>query len=445
MSLVLKNCRFVVVPRSYESAEVLERVHVVIDNGRVSCLGDECSWGAGYDVYDCSNCVVIPALGNAHTHAAMTLLRGFADDYELFDWLKRVWSAERLLDEEIVRVGTRIACIEMMRGGVAAFQDMYYHPEVVIEEALSWGLRVRTGPIAGMHDLDLRPWLSVAEKNDLYTPVINVHSLYALDRSIVEQAFEASQEFGVDVQIHLSETRREVYLVREKYGHTPVEVLERFGWLNERVVAVHLNWVTSWEIEYLARARARAVLCPFSGGKLAVGSTPPMKELIDSGVSVGLGTDGACSANRLSMFTQMRSAIALYRALYWDTRLRASHVLYAATIGSYRAMGLEPPTLEPGSPADIAVLSLRSPWMTPRRGSRIVSHVVYSAEDSDVVLTIVNGKVVWSSEKRDELLKEVDRCERIASKYLDRIDALGREVGDAERPPFLRWSGREVE
>jgi len=440
LSLVLKNCRFVVVPKSYESVEVVERAHVVIDNGRVSCVGDDCRWGHGYEVYDCSNTVVMPAFGNAHTHAAMVILRGYADDHELFDWLKKVWIAEKLLDEEIVRLGTRIACIEMVRSGIAAFQDMYYFPELVIEEALSMGMRVRTGPVAGMHRMDLEPWISIAERSDLYRPVINVHSLYALDREVLEESFHSSREFGVDVQIHLSETRREVYLVRKRFGYTPIEVLQRMGWLSEKVVAVHLNWVTSWEIEYLARSRARAVLCPFSGGKLAVGSTPPMKEMIDRGISVGLGTDGACSANKLSMLTQMRSAVIIYRTVYWDTRLRASHVLYAATIGSYRAMGFEPPTLAPGSPADIIAVSLRSPWMVPRRASRIVSELVYSAEDGDVVLTIVNGRVVWSPERSEAMLKEVEYCERAVSKYLEKIDSL-RGTGEEEefeKPPFVR-------
>ncbi len=440
MNLVLRKCRFVLRPVSYDSFQVLEDVDIVVEDGRIACIGDSCEKPSGFDVYDCRDKVVMPALGNAHTHAAMVSLRGYADDYELFEWLERVWRAERFLDEDVVRYGTRMACIEMAMGGIGAFQDMYYYPEVVVEEASRLGLKVRTGPIAGMHSLDPRPWIELSKRVKLYKPVINVHALYSLDEEIIEEAFRVSAEYGIDVHIHLSETRREIYLVRQRFGTTPVELLEKRGWLSERVVAIHLNWVTSWELDYLARRRSKAVLCPFSGGKLAVGSTPPIREMIDRGVVVGLGSDGACSANRLSMLTQMRAAIILYRMSYWDTRIKDSHVLYAATLGSYRAMDLEEPRLEQGAPADLIVLSLRSPWMKPSRKSRIASEVVYSAEDSDVEMTIVMGRVIWSKDQRDKFLSEVEYCEKMLHRFLDQVDSLGEEVGSTTKPPFALHS-----
>ncbi len=438
MSLVLRNCRFVIVPRNYDSVSILEGVDIVIENGRISCIGDSCNAPSGADSYDCSNHVVLPAFGNAHTHAAMVALRGYADDYELFDWLKVVWRAERFVDENVVRYGTRMACIEMAMGGIAAFQDMYYYPEIVVEEATRLGLRVRTGPIVGLHSLDLTPWLDLARRNPLFSPVVNVHALYTLDNDMLEEAFTKAREYGVDIHVHLSETRRELYLVREKFGCTPVEALERRGWLSDKVVAVHLNWVTSWELEYIARRRTRVVLCPVNGGKLAVGSSPPFREMIDLGIVIGLGTDGACSANRLSMLMQMRVAILLYRLSYWDVRVVASNTLYAATIGSYRAMNFEPPTMSVGSPADIAVISLRSPWMRPRLRSRVLSEVVYSAEDSDVYMTIVGGKIVWHRDRLEEFLREVEYCEKMLSKFLDRVEVGGLE--DVEKPPFVKKS-----
>ncbi|NPA97477.1 MAG: amidohydrolase family protein [Crenarchaeota archaeon] len=438
MSIALRKCRFVLIPIDYDHFSVLEHADIIVEDGRIACIGDRCEKPRGVDSIDCSEAVAIPAFGNAHTHAAMVSLRGYADDYELFEWLDVVWRAERFIDSDAVRYGTRLACIEMSMGGVGAFQDMYYHPEVVAEEARRAGLRVRTGPIAGMHSLDLRPWL--ARSNHLFKPVINVHALYTLDRDVLEEAFENAKRFGVDVHIHLSETRREVYLVRRKFGYTPVEVLERMGWLSDRVVAVHLNWVTSWELQYLARSRAKAVICPVNGGKLAVGSFPPFREMIDAGIVTGMGSDGACSANRLSILTQVRTAILLYRLSYWDTRVRASNALYAATVGSYLAMGFEPPTMRVGAPADIAIISLRKPWMRPARSSRVLSEVAYSAEDSDVVTTIVGGRIVWSADRAEEVLKEVEHCEKMLSRFIDRAEEAREKALGSEKPPFIKKS-----
>jgi len=422
LSLVLKGCSYVLTPVPSGGVRVMEGIDIGIEDGAIACIG-VCS---GEQRIDCRNRLVIPALGNAHTHAAMVLLRGFDDDHELFDWLKHVNAAERLLTRDDVYFGTIIACIEMAMSGVGAFQDMYFYPETVVEAAERVGLRVCTGPIAGLHSLrDVEAWIEESRRRPLLKPVINAHSLYALDDDTLDEVFRVSKELGVDVHIHVSETRDEIALIRKRFGYPPIEAMERRGWLSDRVIAVHLNWVTSWEIEYMARRGARAVVCPSSGAKLAVGSFAPVYEMMERGIVVGLGTDGACSANRINMLDEMRNFVLLYRHNYWDTRVRAEHAFVAATYGSYRAMGLRGGVIEVGYPADLAVLRLDHPCTFPPTRRRLLSHVVYSANPyACVEYTIVAGRVVWSPERRDEFAKMLAEASQRVREFVSRCDEL---------------------
>ncbi len=439
MSIALRNCRFVVDAPSPSEVRVREGIDIVIENGIITCVGECRDIATGIEEIDCGNYVAIPGLGNAHTHAAMVVLRGYADDYELFDWLPRVWRAERFLTPSIIEHATAIACMEMASCGTTAFQDMYFFPEKVVEIAQSFGLRIRTGPIAGMHRVeDLKHWLSMRSK--LFEPVINIHSIYALDLETLETWFGASKDLGIDVHIHLSETRRELYICRKKLGFFPVEFLEKRGWLSERIVGVHLNWVTSWEIEYLAKRRARVVVNPSNGAKLAVGGFTPVKEMISRGIVVGLGTDGACSSNKLSVLNEMRMLVLLYRHSYWDTELRASHALYIATKGSYQAMGFRGGLVEPGYVGDIVLLNLRSLRMYPPTRKRVGSHVVYAAECSDVVYTIVGGRIVWSPNHVERFAKELEWRSRQLESYVALSDGLAEEKELSEEPPWRRGS-----
>jgi len=422
LSLVLKRCSYVLTPVPGKGVRVLEDVDVGIDGGVIDCIGS-CS---GEHRIDCRGRAAIPALGNAHTHAAMVLLRGFDDDHELFDWLRNVNAAEKLLTRSDVYFGTVIACVEMAMGGVGAFQDMYFYPDAVVEAAERVGLRVCTGPIAGLQSVrDVASWIKDSRRRPLLKPLINAHSLYALEDDVLEEVFEVSRELGVDVHIHVSETRDEVAMSRKRFGYPPIEAMERRGWLSDRVIAVHLNWVTSWELEYMARRGARAVVCPSSGAKLAVGSFAPVYEMMGRGIAVGLGTDGACSANRINMLDEMRNFVLLYRHNYWDTRVKAEHAFVAATYGSYRAMGLRGGVIDVGYPADVAVLRLDHPCTFPPTRRRILSHIVYSANPFTCVeYTIVGGRIVWGPERREELTKLVEEAEARVRDFVQRCDEL---------------------
>ena len=441
-ALLLKHCRYVVtpVPGRY-TVRVLEDVDIAIENGIIVCIGRCRSPGA--DEIDCRNYVAMPAMGNAHSHAAMSILRGYADDYELFPWLERIWRAEKLLTPEAVYHASRIGAIEMAMSGIAALQDMYFYPLETARAATEIGLRIRTGPIAGLDPLDLSPYTSLSRTNPLYTPVINLHSLYVPPHEVIEQVFEMSKNLGIDVHMHVSETREEVFLVRKKYGFFPVEYLYRRGWLSRRCVLVHLNWLTSWEIDLVAEVGARGVLCPTSCAKLATGGFAPVYEMMGRGIALGLGSDGA-SANRFSIAREMLHLVLLYRHNYWDTRIRAEHALYMATYGSYEAMSLRGGAIEIGYLGDIVLIDLRNPWMFPPIATRIVSHLVYTLEQSDIVYTIVGGRVVWSYEMKDRMLKLIEESEKALRPLIDRVEEVRKELSEAytdlEPPEIFRYT-----
>ncbi len=425
MSLLLRQCKYVITPISPHGVAVHQEYDIMIEDGIITCVSDRCEAPRGIDTIDCRNLIAIPALGNAHTHVAMVALRGYADDYELFDWLKRVWHAEKLLTRDVVYHAAIIGCIEMAMSGIGAFQDMYFFPEEVAKAAMAVGLRVRTGPIAGLDPLDISKWRALeASSHGMFSTVINVHSLYGIDIEDIEKAFTVSEEQAVDIHMHLSETRREVFEVKKRFGMLPVEYLEKRGWLSPRLIAVHLNWVTSWELDYIARASARVVVNPTNGAKLAVGGFAPLREMLAKGIEVGLGTDGACSSNRLSILREMRMLILLYRHNYWDPWIRAPHAFYIATRGSYSAMKIKGGTIKPGAVGDIALIDPSTPWLYPLTPKRILSHIVYSAEANNVRYTIVNGRIIWSQDTAEELERLFREAAKHVNKFIEKVDKI---------------------
>ncbi|HIP57641.1 MAG TPA: amidohydrolase [Ignisphaera aggregans] len=437
MSLLLRQCKYVISPLSLHEIAVYGERDILIENGVIECFAKHCDAPRGIDIIDCREFIAMPALGNAHTHAAMVALRGYADDYELFEWLERVWQAEKLLSRDVVYFATLIGCIEMAMSGIGAFQDMYFFPDEVVRAALKIGLRVRTGPIVGIDNLDMKRWKALeSSSNGMFNTVINLHSLYGVDMDLIEKAFELSKTHSIDIHMHISETRREVFEVKRRFGKLPIEFLESRGWLSPRLIAVHLNWVTTWELDYIARAKVRVVVNPTSGAKLAVGGFAPLREMLERGIDVGLGTDGACSSNRLSILREMRMLVLLYRHNYWDTWIRASHALYIATRGSYGVMKIRGGVIEPGAVGDIVLIDLKTPWLYPTTPTRLVSHIVYALEQSNIRYTIVNGRVVWSPETSENLVKLFLEATKHIDRYIDKIEELREDVRKGEARSF---------
>jgi len=435
---VLVRCRWVL---PCADCEPLEYGSVLVEDGVVSWVGSgplPAGARTGY-VVDCGRWgVAVPCLYNAHTHAAMSLLRGFHDEDELHVWLGRMWYVEKRLDEETAYAASKLSAIEMAMGGTCGFMDMYFFPEAAARAARELGLRARVGPvIAGNVD----PLRAVEEADrfasrlmgdPLVGPVFNVHSIYASPLEAVEEAARRALEKHVPFHIHASETRREVYEAKKRYGVFPVELLHRLGALHRYSVLVHMGWAASWELELVRETGASMVHCPASNMKLATAGHFPLYEAQESGVNVALGTDGPASNNTLDMIREARLAVLLQRHSYWDTRVGARHVLRAATEGSARAMALPRGTgrLEPGTPGDLAVLDLSRPGLQPIRSDNLLSAIVYAASATDTAYTVVAGRPVYTPEQRQRLIEEAEGLAERLNRFLEKIG----EGADASPP-----------
>ncbi len=403
---LLKNCKYVITPTEGGDIKVLRDVDILISDGVIESVGEglrEVPQGA--DRLDMSNHIVTPGFVNAHTHAAMVIFRGYADDEELKDWLVKVWRVESRLTPKLIHKASLLACYEMLLSGTTLFQDMYSNYVETVGAAKEVGIRARAGPVC----IGGRCELSGIEgiNYELFKPIINVHSLYSLSIDDVLKCFKYAMKLGIDVQIHVSETRWEVFDIRSRTGKFPVELMSELGILNKSTYLVHLNWVTSWELREIAKSGAKVAVCPSSSMKLANSGFTPIYELDRLGVLITLGTDGACSANRLDVINEVRQLILLYRHNYWDTRVSSKHAFRYVTINGFKAMGIRAGIIDVGYEADLVGISIRNPWMRPLTNP--LSIVTYSIGRSDIDYVLVKGEPKLTPTNRVEILERVNQ------------------------------------
>lgn len=349
--------------------------------------------------------LLIPGLVNAHTHAAMTLLRGYADDLPLDDWLQNhIWPAEtRWVSAEYVRDGTLAACAEMLAGGTTTFADMYYFPGAAIDAALELHQRIVSGIIVigfpSSYAADAQQYLDKGlELNDKYRmhPLVSFmfapHAPYTVDETTLAKIASYVGEIGLPVQIHLHETAREVQETLDRHCTRPLAHLLELGLVGPGFSAVHMTQVEEADIETLVRHKANVIHCPESNLKLASGFCP-VKRLQDAGVNIALGTDGAASNNDLDLISEMRTAALLAKGVAGDpTALDASAALHAATLGGARALGLETQigSLTSGKLADLAAVNLEATRLRPIHDP--LSQLVYACTAQDVSDVWVAGE-----------------------------------------------------
>ncbi|MGB1109235.1 MAG: TRZ/ATZ family hydrolase, partial [Gammaproteobacteria bacterium] len=361
--------------------------------------------------------VLIPGLINTHTHAAMSLFRGLADDLPLMDWLNNhIWPAEaRWVDTEFVRIGTRLAIAEMLRGGITCFNDMYFFPDAVAREAKQSGIRAAVGLIV----IDFPTiWAQNADEyiakalavNDEFRnePIIHgvfaPHAPYTVSDGPLERIRTLADELDLPIHMHVHETAHEVQEAMENSGERPLARLDRLGLLSPNFLAVHMTQLTDEEIQLMADRGAHVVHCPESNMKLASG-TCPVDQLKAAGVNIALGTDGAASNNDLNLFGEMRSAALLAKHSTGDaSAFNAHEALHAATLGGAKALGLEQETgsLSIGKSADITAVSLDALECQPVYDP--ASHLVYAAGRRDVSHVWVAGRELL----RDRQLTTID-------------------------------------
>ncbi|MEU1178492.1 amidohydrolase [Streptomyces sp. NPDC005820] len=409
-----------------EAGTVVRDGAVAVHDGEILAVGPSADLRERYEAaeeIDAEGCLVLPGLINTHTHLAMTLLRGRADDVTLQGFLERVlrWEAE-LLEPKNVAAAVRLAIAESVRAGVTSALDMYWFHEAAEEAARAAGWRLLTGPtfmdvpeppdgrdFGARLDWARRDLEARGAARGGHRPVVFAHSAYTLSPGQLTEVFALAREFGALVHLHAAENATEVATVEVRYGKRPVELLDSLGLLGPDVLLAHAVDLTGPEIAALARTGTAVAHCPVSNLKLGCGIAP-VPRLLSAGVTVGLGTDGAVSSNSLDVLGAVRQAALVHKAGGDPTAVGAEQAVRMATAEGARALGLGDRlgSLEAGKRADLIVLDLNAPHLRPAHDPW--STLAYAAHSADVRDTVVDGRVLM----RDRALRTLDERAAVA-------------------------------
>lgn len=379
------------------------------------------------ETIDADGMLLMPGMVNAHTHLAMTLLRGYADDMPLKPWLEeKIWPVEAKLAGDDVYWGSMLGIVEMLRAGVTCFNDMYHFFQDGTRAAEEGGIRaLPSGVLLGfvgdpLENLKRAVEFAEESKSALITPMLGPHAPYTCSDELLRAVRDAALEHGLPVHIHLSETQHEVDESLQTHGVTPVRHLADLGLFDARVTAAHCVHLTDDDIELLAEKRVGVVHCPGSNMKLASGFQP-LPKLLAAGAQVGLGTDGAASNNNLDLLEEARLAALLHKGYTGDPTVVTAHqALRMATLGGAQAVGLdhEIGTLEVGKRADCVLVSLREAHNQPLFD--VESQMVYAAHSADVDTVVVDGEVLLKSgyltrlDEEEVIAQATERARKLA-------------------------------
>jgi len=407
-----------------EGSEPIPNGAVAIADGRIAAVGpaeELLEMAPTGDVVTATHCIILPGLVNTHSHLAMTLLRGLADDLPLKEWLEQhIWPAENShMNRETVRLGTQLAAAEQLLGGVTTTTDMYFFGDEVCAVLAEAGMRgviaeslidFPTPRCQTQQEMMEKQRELIEQYNDhpLITPSVAAHSPYTVSAPNLVKEAELAEEAGVPFQIHVSETRWEVEKLLNEKGVSPVAYLADLGVLSDRVIAAHCVHVSPEDIAILAEFETGVSHNPVSNLKLASGVSP-VPAMLESGVKIGLGTDGAASNNTLDLLRDMQLTALLHKGMTGDpTALPARKMVEMATIDGARVLGLEAAvgTLKEGREADLICIDTDRPHTSPQFDP--YSHLVFAARAADVKHVIVHGKVVVRNRRLETIdLEEV--------------------------------------
>ena len=385
------------------------------------------------EIIDAEKCIIMPGLVNAHSHTAMTLFRGYADDLPLKQWLfEKIFPAEaKYLNPESVYWGTLLGCLEMISSGTTSLIDGYFFQDNTVRAVHESGLRALLAqgvidfPAPGVSDPEknleigrefIEKWLGFS---NLIKPGLFCHSPVTCSDKTLKQAMEISREYSLPLQIHLSETLDDVEEIMNRTGERPVVYLEGLGLLNDNLIAAHSIHLDDKELDLISKNSVPIVHVPESNMKLSSG-VARISDMINMGLIVGIGTDGCASNNNLDLFQEMDSAAKMGKVFTRDpVNMDAYTVLKMATSRGAKIMGLEHETgsIEKGKKADIIVVDMSSPHLVPLYNP--LSTIVYSAKGCDVKDVVVNGKILM----KDKEFKTLDQDE-----IIDKVKAISREI-----------------
>lgn len=413
-SILIKNAVII--------ADKIKKGSLLTENDRIAEINDRIDPKNADEVIDAEGKVLIPGLVNTHTHLSMSLMRGLADDLPLDTWLNdHIWPVEANLQGEHCYAGALLACAEMIKSGTTCFNDMYFFMDSVAKAADKAGIR---GMLShGMIDFadedkrrtEFKETERIIEKchntaDGRIKVAYGPHSPYTCSEELLREVRRQANKKGLRIHIHVSETQKEVEDVSKVNGKRPFEYLDEVGLLGPDVLAAHAVWLSENEMDLIKERNVKLSHNPSSNMKLASGISP-VSQLLKKGVCVSLGTDGAASNNSLDLFEEMKTASLLQKVQTLDpTVLNAGEVFKMATSQGASALGLENEigTIEVGKKADLALVNMKKPSLTPFRNP--VSHLVYSARGADVDTVICNGKLLM----KDRELQTIDEARVIA-------------------------------
>jgi 5-methylthioadenosine/S-adenosylhomocysteine deaminase len=400
-----------------------ERVGLRCEDGTIAALGPEVTPRPGDETVDAGGAHLVPPLVNGHTHAAMTLFRGSGGDLPLMPWLEeKIWPVEAKLSDEDVYWGARLACAEMLRSGTTRFWDMYWQPEATARAVADAGVRATIG--APLFDLNGSPEkLRESARRSLealagfgpeITPALAPHAIYTVSEASLRWIGELSAERDLPIQIHLSETEKEVQDCLAEHGERPALYLDRLGMLSERTVLAHGVWLDPDELALISERGATVVTNPVANMKLAVGGVFPHSAARTAGVPVGLGSDGAGSNDSLDLLADLKVfALAQKHAAADPTAIDAAEAWAVATGARAPLLGATP--LEAGAPADFLLLRPDSPELGI---GDLTADLVYAASGAVVDTAVVAGRVLMRG-------GEVLKLEEIVAYAAERAERLG--------------------
>jgi 5-methylthioadenosine/S-adenosylhomocysteine deaminase len=401
-----------------------ERVGLRAHDGLIVEFGPGVEPHPGDERIDAAGALLVPPLINGHTHAAMTLFRGYGDDLPLMRWLQeKIWPVERRLEPEDVYWGTRLACLEMIRNGTTRFWDMYWHPAAAARATQDAGIRATVaaplidvdGRSEEMRDGALRSLDELAGASEGVDVSLAPHAIYTVSEASLRWIAEVAGERGLPVQIHLSETEQEVTDCLAAHGERPARYLDRVGLLTPRTVLSHGVWLDDDELELIASRGAVVVTNPVANLKLAVGGVFPYPRARSAGVLVGLGTDGPGSNNSLDLFADMKVLALVQKHAAQDAAAIDALETWDIATGRRAPLLGAAPALEVGQPADFLLLRATAPELS---FGELPAALVYAASGAVVQTTVVAGRVLM----RDG---EIEGADEVLAHALDRARGLG--------------------
>ena len=401
---------------------------ILIQKNKIAEINDSINTEAEYKI-DGKDKAAIPSFINSHTHAAMTLMRGYADDMVVLEWLqKKIWPLEEKLTEKDVYHGSKIACLEMIKSGTTFFNDMYWHYHGTAKAVDEMGIRSAVSDVfidlfdKEKAEAEIKRNLKLFEETKKYSGrvqfALGPHAIYTVSEESLVWHKEFADKNNCPIHIHLSESKQEVDDCKKKHGKRPVEYLDDIGFLGPNVVSAHNIWLNEKEIQIMKKNDVKVVHTPISNMKLSSGVFP-YKGMKKAGLAISLGTDGCASNNNLDMFEEMKITSLLQKIRYQNpTLMTAKESFEIATINGAKAFNLDAGVIEEGKLADLLLIDLKKPFMVPLHN--LASTIVFAANGSCVDTTICDGKILMQGRKVKGEEEIIEKAEKAAKDLVGR-------------------------